>query len=355
VSLELALRYVRDGFTLEVNATLGRGTTGVFGPNGAGKTTLLHAIAGLLPEVEGRVSVGGVVLQDTDAGVFLPPEKRRVGVVFQDGRLFPHLTVERNLRYGLREGGPGFAEVVDLLELGALLDRRPVALSGGERQRVGIGRALLAAPRLLLLDEPLASLDVRRRRELLPYLRRATEGAKIPVVYVSHHLADLLQVTEQVLVLEGGSVVGHGPVGDLLAEVRVLEVAHRLGLENVLAVDGAVRDEGAGVIRARRGGTELMLPLDAPAHVLDAGHGQLALRPEDVVLVRGEVGRTSARNLLRGRVLRLVQASSHVAVHVDVGWPLVVVVTRSATRELELAPGAEVACLIKTAAFRWVG
>ena len=207
--LEFDLAYRRGDFSLDARADAGGGVTGIFGPSGSGKSTLLALIGGLLRPQRGLLRLDGEVLVDTDAGIHVPAWQRHVGLVFQDGQLFPHLSVRRNLRYGLERLAPaqrryGFEQVVDLLEIGALLERRPALLSGGERQRVALGRALLYSPRVLLLDEPLSSLDERLKRQILPFLRRIKEETRVPMLYVSHARAEIDYLADRVLTMEDG-------------------------------------------------------------------------------------------------------------------------------------------------------
>jgi molybdate transport system ATP-binding protein len=202
-------------FSLDVRFESASRVIAVFGPSGSGKTTVVNMIAGLVRPDRGRIAVDDTVLFDRDAGIDLPAHRRRIGYVFQEGRLFPHLTVSANLDYGRRMSGlkadPAEASrVVGLLDIGHLLDRRPGKLSGGERQRVAIGRALLMRPRLLLLDEPLASLDTGRKREILPYLEKLRDEARVPMVYVSHHPGELRRIASTVVRLEAGRVAATG-------------------------------------------------------------------------------------------------------------------------------------------------
>ena len=213
IKLDLSLR--RGGFTTTVATEFPSGVTGIFGPSGSGKTTLLHLIAGLLVPDRGRIEVDSEVLVDRAAGIIVPPHRRRIGLVFQHGWLFPHYSVEGNLRYGERLLSPAtrrftFDRIVDLLRLRPLLARRPGQLSGGERQRVALGRALLASPRLLLCDEPLSSLDRGLKQDILPFLAQLHGELGIPMLYVSHDLGEILRLTERVLVLDAGAVVVHG-------------------------------------------------------------------------------------------------------------------------------------------------
>jgi len=196
------------------------GITAVFGPSGAGKTTLVNAIAGLIAPDRGRIAIDGTVLFDSERRIHLAPHRREIGYIFQEGRLFPHLSVSRNLDYGRRMRGltadtKQLERIVSLLDIGHLLERRPGKLSGGERQRVAIGRALLTRPRLLLLDEPLASLDAARKREILPYLERMRDEVGAPMVYVSHQAAELRRIATSVVRLEAGRVAAAGGI-DLL-------------------------------------------------------------------------------------------------------------------------------------------
>jgi molybdate transport system ATP-binding protein len=204
-------------FSIEASFTSEGRVTGLFGASGSGKTSLINMIAGLLKPDRGVITLEGETLDDTAAGIHVPPHRRRIGYVFQDMRLFPHLNVSQNLDYGRRMNGLAvdpaqFTRVTDLLDIGGLLDRRPGRLSGGERQRVALGRALLSEPRLLLLDEPLGSLDESRKEEILPYLVRLRDEAKVPMVYVSHDAAELRQLATQIVMLRRGRVTALGGV-----------------------------------------------------------------------------------------------------------------------------------------------
>jgi molybdate transport system ATP-binding protein len=206
-------RHRQGSYTLDAAFETNARVIALFGPSGSGKSTLLNIVAGLIRPDTARVEIDGRVLTDTSAGIQVPIHRRRIGYVFQDARLFPHLSVARNLRYGRRlaprnELYGSFDEVVSLLGIGHLLDRRPNTLSGGEKQRVAIGRAILASPRLLLMDEPLASLDAARRAETLPYIERLRDELRIPIVYVSHSLEEVERLAREIVRLDQGRIVG---------------------------------------------------------------------------------------------------------------------------------------------------
>jgi len=359
-TIEIVCRAHRGDFTLDVEAQLEHGSTGVFGPSGAGKTTLLHALAGLVPVDELRLVVEGEVLVDTRGGKTPPPHQRRVGLVFQDHRLFPHRTVEVNLRYGMRDAGadaPTFDEVVSLLELGDLMGRRPEQLSGGQRQRVALGRALLAAPRLLLLDEPLASLDRGLRRQILPFLRRARERFDLPMLMVSHDLADLFALTDETLLMDRGRVAGQGTPTDLAAAEETLELLHDCGI--VFALPGhVVRRDEDGLSWVELAGPrpheiacgDCHDPLGAPVEVV--------LRPDDVVLALPPLeARLSFTNAFEGEVLRVTKTALRCMITIDCGFdgPLLAEVTERAVRSLGLEPGKSVIALCKAQATRTRG
>jgi molybdate transport system ATP-binding protein len=210
--LEVALYHRLGDFTIDIAFRTDSGATALFGPSGSGKTTVLHAIAGLLRPERGRIVFDGRVMLDTASSVFVQPYRREVGYVFQDARLFPHLTVRQNLLFGRffahrqrrRNGGMTLENVVGLLGIDHILSRRPVNLSGGERQRVAIGRALLAEPCMLLMDEPLAALDAARKAEILPVLERLRDVSRVPILYVSHDVSEVSRIANNVIMMENG-------------------------------------------------------------------------------------------------------------------------------------------------------
>ena len=332
------------------------GLTALFGRSGCGKTTVVDLIAGLRAADAGRVAVDDAVLLDTARGVRVPAERRRIGYVFQDARLFPHLDVRGNLEYGRRRAGPdpqqiGFAEIVALLGLEPLLGRRPRGLSGGEKQRVALGRALLSQPRLLLLDEPLAALDAARREEVLPYLERLRDHIALPMLLVTHDFTEVLRLATHVVLLEDGRVSAAGPPAEvsLAPALRAIVGPEAIGAVIKGRVDGI--DAVAGLARVRAAGGVLSVE----ANGLEPGQAvRLQLLARDLILATERPRALSVRNLLEGTVSGLEPDGPHaVLVRVDAaGTALIVRVTAQAAAELALAPGGHIWVLVKTVMLR---
>ncbi len=335
-------------FRLAVAFATGEGVTALFGPSGSGKTTIVELVAGLRRPHRGTIRLDGRTLDDAGARRHLAPERRHVGVVFQDHRLLPHRDVAGNLRFGARAARrPVDADrVVRVLELGPLLSRRPATLSGGERQRVALGRALLRGPDLLLLDEPLASVDAARRGVVLGFLERVLETWAIPTLHVTHEQEDVRRLARRVLLLEAGRVVADGTPDEVLARPDVLGRSDALGPVNLLRLEDVVA--GPEGPRGRLGGATLAVSGEPPA---GGGPAWIRFRPDDVILAAGSAETAAAglsvRNRVPGRVRELVPAGDAVFVLVDAGQPLWAEITPAAARALGLAPGSPVACLIK--------
>jgi len=355
MALEVALtRKLERGFVLSADFASSGRLTALFGRSGAGKTTLVNLIAGLLRPDGGRIAIDEHVLFDKAAGIDLPASRRRIGYVFQEGRLFPHMSVRSNLLYGRhltpldRQWG-SLDQVVDLLGIAHLLTRRPAALSGGEKQRVAIGRALLASPRLLLMDEPLASLDQQRKEEILPYIERLRDEMHLPIVYVSHSVEEIARLADTMVVLAEGRVVAVGPVGDILARSDLRPYTGQAEASSVLTARVMEEDLQAGITTLDHPAGRLTvarLPLPV------GGTVRFRVRARDVALAVGYPGLISIRNRLAGTVTAIhAMEPPGVEVHLDVGGEhLVAAITRDATHALELAVGQKVIALIKSAA-----
>jgi molybdate transport system ATP-binding protein len=349
--LAIDIRARRGGFMLEAAFELpASGVTAILGPSGSGKTTLIGAIAGIVKPSRGRIALAGETLFDARAGIDVPVERRGCGVVFQDARLFPHLSVARNLAYGSkrRRGRPITQEadhVVDMLGIGHLAERRPATLSGGERQRVAIGRALLSQPRLLLLDEPLSAVDPDRKGEILPYLERLRDEARLPILLVSHALDEVLRLSRQVVLIEAGRCVGAGPTASILSDRSAA------GGQHISVLDGTVvrHDAEAALTIVSTGLGEVRVPMtDKPL----GGALRLVVDARDVALAMGELPRLSIRNRLRAVVERVEPLDAgQVKVTLKAGGGAIrALVTRDAVAELGIAPGRETWCLVKSVA-----
>jgi molybdate transport system ATP-binding protein len=352
--LAVDVKMQRGAFALDVAfAAPTPGVIALFGASGAGKSTVIEAIAGLLRPASGRIEVDGEVLFEAGRRD-LAPEQRAIGFVFQDGRLFPHRSVEGNLRYGerrARERAPtaSFAEIVELLGLATLLPRRPHQLSGGERQRVAIGRALLARPRLLLLDEPLASIDRARRQEVLPYLERLRDRFRIPIVYVSHQFEEVLQLATHIVLLDHGRVATQGGVADVSRDPALRAV---LGPDAAGAVvEGDVEKVDDGIAIVRIGSGRIAVPI---AGAQSGGRVRVQVRASEVVLATEAPRGIAQVNLLEGTIAsRALETPGSELVEVDVGGArLLARVSAPRAAELELDPGRCVWLVLSAATLR---
>ncbi len=327
------------------------GVIALFGRSGCGKTTLVNLLAGLLRAKRGRIALDDETWFDSARGIEVPAEQRRIGYVFQDARLFPHYSVRGNLLYGASRDAPpqasDFDDVVELLGLASLLGRRPSSLSGGERQRVAVGRALLSRPRLLLLDEPLASLDAARREEVLPYLARLRDHYAIPMVLVSHQFDEVLRLATQLVVMDAGRVVATGDLGAVSLAPALRDI---VGPEAVGAVlEGAVTHADAGAdLASVTIGTQNSLKVSARG-LAPGRRVRLQLLARDLILALSEPQGISVRNHLRGVVRAITPDGGADLVEVDIGGAtLLSRVTTAATRELNLAPGVALWVLVKS-------
>jgi molybdate transport system ATP-binding protein len=365
----------RGGFTLQAEFEAPTpGIVALFGRSGCGKTTLINIISGLLEADEARVQLDDIILCDTRAGISVPVERRRIGYVFQDARLFPHFSVLGNLRYGLmrsarraqeteardqhlrggldRRSQPiALDEVIALLGLSTLLDRRPHQLSGGERQRVGLGRALLCQPQLLLLDEPLASLDVARREEVLPYLEALRDRLSLPMVYVSHQFDEVLQLATHMVLMEAGRVVAQGSLSEvsLRPELRAI-----VGPDSVGSVlDGVVTrtDPARAMVDLQVGNGSLQVGLRG---VSVGSRARVQLFARDIILATAKPSGLSVRNMLQGTVAEVSPDDDDaVLVKVDIGAATVLArVTHDAAAALSLHKGSPVWVLVKAVSTR---
>ncbi|MGQ3676348.1 molybdenum ABC transporter ATP-binding protein [Xanthobacter sp. TB0139] len=357
IEIDIALKR-GTGFSLSAQIMVpGSGITALFGRSGSGKTTIIQSVAGTVQPDHGRIQVGEEVFLDAARGINLPIEKRRVGYVFQDSRLFPHMSVNSNLRYGLRRARGrafiSFDTVVELLGIGHLLKRRPHTLSGGEKQRVAIGRALLSQPRILLMDEPLASLDEMRKREILPYLERLRDDLKLPILYVSHSIEEVVRLSDTVVMVHEGAIVASGPLADVLTRPEALPVVGRFDLGSVFECQVAEHDPEMALSTLRFPEGELRVPqVDLPV----GAAARARIRARDVSLALSRPMDVSITNRLPGIIYALRREEGpYVNVEMGLGKDgkgsrLQALVTIESVARLALAPGMTVWAMIKTVA-----
>ena len=338
------------GFSLECEGTFESGVTAIFGPSGSGKTTLLNCIAGLITPDTGEIEVLGRTVFSSALRENVPPEKRRFGYVFQDAALFPHLSVADNISYGYRltpvqQRRTDPEQLVELFQLSSLLDRGITNLSGGERQRVALARALATSPNLLLLDEPVASLDVGFRGVIIEYLKRIWRELRTPMIYVSHSMSEVMALAETTLVLSGGRPVVHGRTSHVLVHPGVSAMADYATLENLVEAEVVSSQSDDGLAELRVGDVRLVAP---EVHRQPGEAVMISIRAGDIILALDVPPRMSARNVVGGMIEEVHVRGSRVLVYADVGARLVVEITPDALRELELRQGQRVYLIIKT-------
>ena len=355
IQMRLKLRY--SGFALDVDLQVpGRGVTALYGHSGSGKTTCLRCIAGLERAEQGFVQVNDEIWQDSDNRIFVAPHKRALGYVFQEASLFPHLSVLANLAFGLKripkpQRRVDMAHATELLGISHLLDRHPQHLSGGERQRVGIARALLTSPKLLLMDEPLAALDAQRKGEILPYLQRLHDELDIPVLYVSHSQDEVARLADHIVLLSNGKALASGPIGQTLAR---LDLPLAMGDDAGVVIEGRVSAYDADYQLLSLQLPDTTLNIRVPHTPLDAGQAlRCKVQARDVSLSLDNTGQSSILNRLPVTVVSEMSAdnAAHVLIRLDAaGTPLLARITRYSRDQLNIHPGQPLWAQIKAVA-----
>lgn len=353
VELSKTLSATGNDFVLEVAFNLDPGITILYGPSGAGKTTLLDCIAGLTAPDSGRIVIADRVFCDSERGTNLPVQRRRVGYVFQNLALFPHLIAEQNIAYGLFdvESSERRAKTNAILEsfrIAHVRDRKPGEISGGEQQRVALARALVTDPCLLLLDEPLAALDAVTKSKIIGDLRAWNQLHRVPILYVTHSREEVFALGERVLVLDHGRIIAQGTPQEVMTAPRQETVAQLAGFENIFAATVIVAHEDRGTMTCRIAGStvELETPLVRAAEAESAL--RIGIRAGDILLATIQPRGLSARNLIPGRIVSLAQRDVTVVARVDCGVVMEVHLTLVARDSLELRPGCEVWLIVKT-------
>lgn len=339
-SVELDVRHQLGEFGLEVSAKFGPGITGLIGQSGAGKSTLLACIAGLTKPTDGRVVINGAPVFDGANGLNVPTDRRRAVLVHQHGNLFPHMTVRSNVEYGHSRGtgAVDLSEVVDAMRIETLMDRAPATLSGGQRQCVAVARAIAADPAVLLLDEPVASLDAKSRNEVVMYLHEVHERYSLPMVYVSHALSDVLALADETMTMSDGKVIGFGDTRGQVIAMAQADGSESVHIDNVL-FGRVVSDDRVSVRES---------VLYTPRLNRQVGESvAVSVRASEIVVAIGVPSPSSARNVLRGRVVELTESEGVALATVDVGVVLTAELTRHSVVELGLSVGSDVHLVFK--------
>lgn len=354
ISLDITLP--RKNFDLVIKEEFSSGITGIYGPSGSGKTSFFQAIAGLIKPTKGRILINYRSVFDTDRKINTSVAERRIGYVFQEGRLFPHLSVEKNLLYGYKKKENNlitYREVVRLLNLGQLLQSKPSQISGGERQRTALGRALLSSPEVLLLDEPFSALDAQLRNQILPFLYRIHQEVKIPILVVSHDISDLLKITDRLLILKEGRCIGHGKYTDLLRATALRRIIGTNTLVNTLEMQIKEADDRRGILTLRheKMNQELKAAFNREqVKCLSDSIVKLFVRSDDITLSNSYVEDISVGNQIKGELMEIYNGSHINICIVDVGIPLSVEITSESVKRMKLAVGKPVWCLFKSVA-----
>lgn len=339
MNLDVNIRLKQGAFLLDAEFKCFESALGVFGPSGCGKSTLLRAIAGLVRPHSGHITLDGQPLFSADQHIFIPPHKRHIGLVFQDARLFPHWSVEQNLRAGecLKEriaNRPfGFNDIVDLLNINHLIDRDVADLSGGEKQRIAIGRTLLSNPKLLLMDEPVTGLDVSLKMQILPFLARIHQKLEIPTILISHDLGEILQLTDQLMLMRNGTVVGQGKLDQLAKAPKTLQELKGANLTNLISVKVKNHKPDRGITQLEiPGNAQCVLGMELDSTLPIGKMINIGISANQLALASDRIENISMRNQLKGRVVDIVHASDRSICHVE---------TAAGTLFSEITPGTE--------------
>lgn len=345
--IRLNFRKSLGNFTLTVDCTLEKKVSVFLGVSGSGKSTLLNCISGMLTPDEGEIGFGDEIIYDSTSRINLPPEKRRFGYVFQAGYLFPHLTVAQNIRYGQPRPRKASA-AIDVLEISELLQRYPKELSGGQRQRVAIARALAMEPRMLLMDEPLASLDSGLKDRIIPYLHHLKDAFDIPILYITHAFSEAMALADEAFLIADGEIMASGEPHQLLTAPSAMPIAQLTGVENILILPVRLSDKVLGTTGLEIGDQSLVIPYTE----LEVGEiVAVAIRAEDIMISLDPNLPISARNILRGTIQYLDVKSERTWVSILVEWHhLAVKITHQAREQMQLREGMEVYCVIKASA-----
>ena len=344
--ISLNFRKRLDSFELNVDCILRQKFTAFLGESGSGKTTLLNCISGTLTPDNGRIEFGNKSFYDSDSRVNVAPEKRRIGYVFQEGYLFPHLTIEQNIRYGqtatARKQRQSISQVLDIMEISDLLKRYPRQLSTGQRQRVAIARAITMQPTMLLMDEPLASLDSGLKSRIIPYLYHIKNAYEIPILYATHAISEVMALADVAFIISDGKITFKGEPYKMLTTPSALPIANITGVENILTLPIVTSDKEKGITALAIGTQHLVIPyIDRPIKE----EAPIAIRAEDIIISLEDNLPISARNILKGTI-ETIENQSLLSINVE-QVHLTVKITPDACEQLQLYQGKKVYCVIK--------
>ncbi|MCU4176845.1 molybdenum ABC transporter ATP-binding protein [Carboxylicivirga sp. N1Y90] len=359
--VETKFKLKQGNFNFAINEKFDAGITGIYGPSGAGKTSLLKAISGLIKPQEGVININGNEVFNAENNTNIPVEKRRIGYVFQEGRLFPHLSIEQNLNYGFNKHSPkqlSFDAVVDLLNLRSLLKRKPSAISGGERQRTALGRALLSSPDILLLDEPFSAVDIHLRSQIIPFLLKIHKSIDIPILVVSHDLPDLLKLSSRLCLINNGHCIGHDDYHELLKKETSLKLFASDAIMNAITMTVKAIDPAKGLTILSNNGDESDVRVKCEKSKLTYGIGEelkLFISSDDIALSEKKVEGITIQNQLQGNITDIIKRESTSLCIVDVGFKLVVEITAESQKRMNIEVGSLVWCLFKSVAIDVAG
>ncbi|MFT5750015.1 MAG: molybdate transport system ATP-binding protein [Ancylomarina sp.] len=357
-TLSIDIKWSRDNFKLDMQADFSNGITGIFGASGSGKSSLLQLITGLEKIDEGQIIIGEDVLDRSKTKQFTPSHKRRIGYVFQEGRLFPHMNVRQNLLFAckyVKNKNQQFSlnEIVDLLEIESLLNKLPKQLSGGEKQRVAIGRSLLSSPRLLLMDEPFSALDTALRRQIIPFLIKINKKLNLPILVVSHDLPDLLSLSQNLLLVKDGKVLAQGNYFELVEKDLLLDIMEESGFTNMIPFKIEHIGEASLELSKKTNQGQINISRNKPLSHFEIGDEiNVSIRPEDIAIALHQIEDVSIRNQLEGTILQIIKHGNHTYCLVDVGFKLLVTITETSRAALNLEEREKVWCLFKSMALK---
>jgi molybdate transport system ATP-binding protein len=356
----------RTDFDLQIKEVFGQGITGIFGPSGSGKTSLLQAISGLAKPYSGTIQIAKTCVFDSSKKIHTPIEKRNIGYVFQEGRLFPHMSVHKNLMYGYKVSSPSkisYEEVIDLLNLKSLLNSKPSQISGGERQRTALGRSLLSSPEILLLDEPFSAVDTKHRNQIIPFILQIQKKMHIPILIVSHELPDLLKLTNRLLLLTKGRCIGHGYYHDLLKIPAASKLFDHSSLINTL--DLSIHSNESPRITTLTMGAwntppeakkAILIKCEKIANEFSQNEKiKIVIHANDIALSQNKMEGTTIQNQLPGTICEFIPHQSSLLCIVDVGFKMVVEISEESRQRLHLTVGCTTWCIFKSVAVNVVG